>query len=131
MQVARQLPFRRNAIGTASVCLLLAACGGGGGDSNDNGGVTPPPVTNQPASIDVASVTKAIPDVSMVIPICRKTTTAAPEVTTKNASGADLVKALRYAVTDGQAKAESLEYAKLPDEVAKKVTAKLDAIKVK
>lgn len=50
---------------------------------------------------------------------------------TKNASGADLVKALRYAVTDGQAKAESLEYAKLPDEVAKKVTAKLDAIKVK
>jgi hypothetical protein len=88
MQVARQLPFPRNAIGTASVCLLLAACGGGGGDSNDNGGVTPPPVTNQPASIDVASVTKAIPDVSMVIPICRKTTTAAPEVTTKSASGA-------------------------------------------
>lgn len=87
MKKNRQLPVHRNVIGAASVCLLLAACGGGS-DSSDNGNVTPPPVTGQPSAIDVASVTKAIPDISLVIPICRKATSNSADVSTKNASGA-------------------------------------------
>ncbi|MBP8307459.1 MAG: hypothetical protein KAY46_09360 [Burkholderiaceae bacterium] len=83
MQQTRQFPLHRNTIGAASVCLLLAACGGGGGDSSDNN-VTPPPVANQPAAIDVASVTKAIPDISTVIPVCRKTTGSAADVAPKS-----------------------------------------------
>ena len=83
MKQARHLPLKLNAIGAASVCLLVAACGGGG-DSSDNGNTTPPPVTGQPAAIDVASVTKAIPDISMVIPVCRKTTGNSADVATKS-----------------------------------------------
>jgi len=93
MTAASPFPSPRSALGTASLCLLLAACGGGGGDgdsSGNNGGNPPPPVVNGPAAIDTASVTKAIPDIALVVPICRKTTgDAVPTVKSTKAGGAE------------------------------------------
>ena len=44
--------------------------------------------------------------------------------------GEKIVKFLKWALTDGQKTNESLQYSKLPDELAKKVLAKVDTIKL-
>ena len=44
--------------------------------------------------------------------------------------GEKIVKFLKWALTDGQKTNESLQYSKLPDELVKKVLAKVDTIKL-
>ncbi len=54
----------------------------------------------------------------------------APADMSKNPSGKGIQAALKYVVMEGQAKAEELHYAKLPEAVQKAVAEKIDAIKV-
>lgn len=52
-----------------------------------------------------------------------------PEDLTGNKFGKQVVEAIRYTITDGQAFAEELDYAKLPQGVVDKVTAALGGVK--
>jgi phosphate transport system substrate-binding protein len=54
-----------------------------------------------------------------------------PEDLTENANGADVIKALKFVLTDGQGFAEGLDYAKLPDQVAGDCQKALDSVKTK
>ena len=75
MTALRSRPSPSALLGTTSLCLLLTACGsgGGGGDGgSSNGGAAPPPAAGAPTAIDTDSIGKAIPDISLAIPICRQ-----------------------------------------------------------
>ena len=82
------------ALGAAGLCVLLAACGGGGGGAdtsaggNGGGGGTTPPVTSGQATIDSAGIAKAIPDLSLVMPICRQAAADA-DPAVKSSTGAE------------------------------------------
>lgn len=87
----------QGALGAAGLCVLLAACGGGGGGSadtssggtgNGGGGGTTPPVTSGQATIDSAGIAKAIPDISLVMPICRQAA-ADGDPAVKSSAGAE------------------------------------------
>jgi hypothetical protein len=75
MATTRPFPSSNAALGAAGLCLLLAACGGGGGGDTaaPSGGGTPAaPSVGGPTAIDSAAMTKAIPEISLAIPICRQ-----------------------------------------------------------
>lgn len=79
MVTKRPLTSPPAALGAAGLCLLLTACGGGGGGSGDasgtsGGGTATAPAVAGPAAIDTAAMTKAIPEISLAIPVCRPAT---------------------------------------------------------
>ncbi|MFM1991974.1 MAG: hypothetical protein RJA99_4931 [Pseudomonadota bacterium] len=66
----RPVRFHAGMLGVSLSCLLAASCGGGGSDgsSSGTGGGS---ATATATTLDTASVAKAIPDISQLVPVCR------------------------------------------------------------
>lgn len=94
----------------------------------DSAAVTAAAANNPlPADMRLSIVNAAGPE---SYPISSYVYFLAPADMTKNSAGKGVQAALKFAVNEGQAKAEELHYAKLPEAVQKAVSEKIDAIKV-